>query len=394
MRISSMRIQPLASANLQRPSLGHPSVKKFENEPLQARDQVSLSFSAEPQALPRTSLLSAQQAGLQASLAAALPASLAAPIHEAFQQGFVKGYLSPSEIRQRCQALQEEFPDLIEIVETGHKTHGYRGKNAQEAGSDSLYYLRIGPKSSDRDEKLGVFQYAAPHARELMNPMTMMELTEQLVRNFNPESQNPEIQANTRLLQELDIFVAPMTNPDGARFALYDDPMWRKNRSPVEGGKVGVDINRNYPYDWRPSDKPASQTYSGSGPASEAETQAILKVVENHPNIRYVVDWHSHGQEIRRPLGISQTDSARYDELHNRVSQAIQSVAGNRYAPVISEVVYGTSDDHFYHVNGILSTVMETGTQFAPPTKQALVVMQESVAGAREFLEAAREEAK
>jgi len=365
---------------------------KPETQAQEPRESAELSGSSEVisrHQIGSQQRLAAINTAVQSAVASSLPPTLAGPISDSFQKGFVQDYLSPREIRERCQALQEQFPHLVQIIETGHQSHGYDGKRVSEHGTQSLYYLRIGPQNEEREAKTGVFQYAAPHARELVNPMTMMELTEQLVRNYDPASENPEIVANTRLLDSLDIFIAPMTNPDGSNFALHDDPMWRKNRVPVGEGKVGVDINRNYPYQWQASTRPGSQTYSGVGPASEAETQAILKTVENHPNIKFVVDWHSHGQELRRPQGVSAEDNALYDELHARVSKAIASVAKNEYRAVVSQVIHGTSDDHFYHTAGVISTVMETGREFAPPTKEALVVMEESVAGAREFLQAA-----
>jgi len=320
--------------------------------------------------------------------------SVSGPMGASFQEGFVEGYLTPSEIEVRVNSLAEEFPNLLEVIDTGIDSHGYDGKNPDIQGPEDLVYLRLGPKDSDRDSKVGIFQYAAPHARERVNPMTMMELTEQLLRNYDPESTDPAIQANTELLDDLDVFVAINTNPDGHNFSAFDEPMWRKNRKPLGNGEYGVDINRNYPYQWEVSDKPASQTFSGAGPASEPETQALLHVVDKHPNIKFVVDWHSYGEEIRRPMGTSAEDNQFYDKMHGRVDSAIKAVAGNDYETVVSQVTKGSSDDHFYHVDNIFSTVMETGEEFIPPENEALVVMQESVAGAREFLEVAQDYAE
>ena len=307
----------------------------------------------------------------------------------ALKAGFVDGYLTPLEIKDRCDQLAKDFPHLVDLIDTGIDTHGYDGKNEAVRGPMNLRYLRLGPKTPDRDQKVGVYQYAAPHARERVNPMTMMEFAEQLVRNYDPTSQDPEVQEMTRMLDELDVYVAINTNPDGHNFAIYDDPKWRKNRAPVANGQIGVDINRNYPYEWEPSDKPESLVYSGEAPASEAETQAILQVREKHPNIKFIVDWHSYGEEIRRPLNVTDKDNKVYDAMHTRVQEAMEKVAGNRYSTVVSQVTKGTSDDHFYKMNDVYSTVMETGKEFIPDEKEALVVMRESVEGAKEYLEVA-----
>lgn len=358
-----------------------------------AGDQVTISPAKAPRSITLSAASLADDAA-QTSVnvaTAAVPGPLAEPIARSFQSGFVKGYLTPAQIRERCQKLQKEFPDLVEIIDTGIKTHGYDGKNKEIQGPSELFYMRIGPQTENRDEKVGIFQYAAPHARERVNPMTMMELTEQLVRNYDPESTDPKVQENTKLMDDLDIFVAINTNPDGHNYAIYDDPMWRKNRAPVGDGQVGVDINRNHPFEWEKSDDYDSQVYSGTGPASEAETQALLQVTQNHKNIMFNVDWHSYGEEIRRPLGVSEGDDKFYDEMHGRVQKAMQQVAGNKYDVVVSQVTKGTSDDHFYQAENIYSTVMETGKAFIPEESEAVVVMKESVEGAREFLRVASE---
>ena len=372
----------------------HSEIEKSEVSSVSQADRVSLSKVSKPSFKLGAAEMREVSEGLafNSALESALPPTLSAGISASFQSGFVDTYLTPQSIQERTRALAAEFPDLVQVIDTGFDTHGYDGSNKAVRGPSDLVYLRLGPQTSERDNKVGVFQYAAPHARERVNPMTMMELTEQLVRNYDPESSNPQVRANTKLLQELDVFVAINTNPDGHNFAAFDDPMWRKNRAPVPGGAKGVDINRNYPYEWEPSRNPRGQTYSGSGPASEAETKSLLKVVEAHPNIKYVVDWHSHGEEIRRPLNVTAGDSKVYDELHGRVQKAIGDVAGTNYETVVSRVTRGTSDDHFYKVNGIFSTVMETGTSFTPREDEALSVMRESVAGAREFLQVASEQ--
>lgn len=370
-------------------SAGSPT--KPESNPTELpSESVSLQGTAGvSQARLRADSQQTEKTALRTALSS-MPPTVSVPVGKSFEEGFVTGYLTPKEIRSRCEALQKQYPDLIEIVDTGIMTHGYDGSKAELKGSSELFYLRLGPQTEDRDKKVGVFQFKAPHARERVPAMAMMELTEQLVKNYDPSSQDPEVKANTALMDDLDIFVAINTNPDGSNFVINDDRMWRKNRAPIEGStQKGVDINRNYPYQWERSTRPGSQTYSGKGPASEPETQGILKVVQDHPNIMFVVDWHSYGEEIRRPMGVSKADDAFYNEMHGRVQKAIKDSHGNEYDTVVSQVTKGSSDDHFYHVENAYSTVMETAKTFIPSEDEALVVMEESVAGAREFLQVA-----
>lgn len=387
MSIRSIPTQKISRG--QTPKARNTKGKKAPSQQSPPSERVELSGRKAKEVAPKISWQQQATSNLQTNLAASLPPTLAQPIAEAFKSGFVTGYLTPTSIEAQCEKLAQDFPDLVDLVKTGIKTHGYDGSNKEVHGNSELVYLRLGPKTKDRDKKVGIFQYAAPHARERMNPMSMMEFAHQLVHNYDPSSEDPKVKANTALMNDLDIYVAINTNPDGHNFAAYDDPMWRKNRAPLEGGEYGVDINRNYPYQWEKSDDVSSIVYSGAGPASEPETQALVKVTNDHPNIKFVVDWHSYGREIRRPMGATESDDKFYDTMHGRVQQAMKSVAGNDYSPVVSQVTEGTSDDFFYHTKGMYSTVMETGTDFTPEESEALEVMRESVEGAHEFLRVA-----
>lgn len=308
-------------------------------------------------------------------------------IFDGLKTGFVKGYADPTATLEQCKALVAKYPDLAELVELPIKSHGYDGKRTDLRGQAPFYFLRLGPQTEDRDKKVGVYQHAAPHAREHVNPMTMLELAEQLCANYDPNSTEPAVVANTRLMDSLDIFISPQTNPDGANYSFYDDKGWRKNRSPFDGVDTGVDINRNYPYKWTGSKRPDYQTYPGKGPASEPETQAIISVVDQHPNIRFVLDWHSYSEDIRQPLGVSAEDKPIYAEFHGRMQSAIASSRGRQYDTVVSQIVEGSSDDYWYHQRGIYSTVIETARSFQPTPEEALQVAKEATRGAREALE-------
>lgn len=64
-----------------------------------------------------------------------------------------------------------------------------------------------------------------------------------------------------RPIRGVDMWLIPVLNPDG---------LHRRTRKNARG----VDLNRNYPYDWK---RLGGSYYSGPKPASEPETRALMK---------------------------------------------------------------------------------------------------------------------
>jgi protein MpaA len=60
---------------------------------------------------------------------------------------------------------------------------------------------------------------------------------------------------------EVDLWVVPVLNPDGVN-------------SNHRGNARGVDLNRNFPYRWRPLGRPGDLHYAGPRALSEPESQA------------------------------------------------------------------------------------------------------------------------
>ena len=84
-----------------------------------------------------------------------------------------------------------------------------------------------------------------------------------------------------------ELWFVPIVNPDGYdyTFTAPATRLWRKNLRDNNGdGTItdgdGVDTNRNWPDKWNydlegASDDPTSETFHGSGPASEPEVKAL-----------------------------------------------------------------------------------------------------------------------
>ncbi len=318
------------------------------------------------------------------------------PADEAYQKGFVTDFVDARQVDNKLIELAERFPDMITLHTRDYTTEGYDGKVESLQGPAPLRYIRIGAPDQDdetRSKKPGVFLIAAPHAREVVPPMVMLEAAEQLAVNFNPDSTDPKVQEVTELVRDVDIYIIGASNPDGLNYAIHDDPMWRKTRCTIPGSdEKGVDGNRNFDYLWVPGD-PASQTYPGPYPESEPETKNMVQVVEDHPNIQFVADFHSYGEQIRIPINVQDAeDLKKFQHYQKRMKDAIKEHRGKEYDKIESLVVNGASDDYFYFVKGKFAFVIEMGGAFRPELDEALQVKDENVNCVMELLRIARDE--
>ena len=74
----------------------------------------------------------------------------------------------------------------------------------------------------------------------------------------------------------------------------------------------GVDLNRNFPYDWQPISDPTY--YSGPRPASEPETRALMAlIVHIHPAV--TISYHQHEDLVDMSDGGDRGIPRRYARL-------------------------------------------------------------------------------
>jgi protein MpaA len=106
-----------------------------------------------------------------------------------------------------------------------------------------------------------------------------------------------------------DLWVVPNLNPDG--FALGR----RQNAR-------GVDLNRNFPSEWRAGGRPWDPEYSGPRPLSEPETRTALRLIRRvKPSVTI---WFHQPQSLVRAWGQSVPAARRYARLAGMSFRAIR----------------------------------------------------------------------
>jgi hypothetical protein len=137
----------------------------------------------------------------------------------------------------------------------------------------------------------------------------------------------------------------------------------------VGGGPLGaLDLNRNYPYHWRPEDE---QPGAGPAPVSEPEIRSIIDAILDSRNIGAYLSYHTYGGVHLIPFGdfgeLSPCDRERYRVL----AKIAQATTGCPVWPTLpywdAGAVYGTSDDWFYDHLGAMAWT----TEFWNPLKVA-----------------------
>ncbi|MAO20861.1 MAG: hypothetical protein CMJ35_03825 [Phycisphaerae bacterium] len=234
--------------------------------------------------------------------------------------------------------------------------------------SNDIYALTItGPDVAwnPRDERPVVIWNGGQHAREWVSPMTVSYIASKLVDDYGSDPRVTEILNNTRIV------ILPVINPDGYLYTWSNDRYWRKNRR-NNGGSFGVDLNRNWGYEWGgqgASTSPNDDTYRGPGAFSEPETQVLRDLALTFgDDLVAHIDYHTYSQLILWPFGYAEgvqtpePDRTFFDELTTAMSDEILDVSGVFYNPIQSVDLYpasGACTDWFYGQLGAKSLTIE-----------------------------------
>ncbi|KAH7136231.1 hypothetical protein EDB81DRAFT_901939 [Dactylonectria macrodidyma] len=215
--------------------------------------------------------------------------------------------------------------------------------------------------SSGKSKKPAIIWHATVHAREWITAPTVEYLTYQIIQGY--QNNDASIRAT---LDNYDIYVLPIVNPDGFVYTTSSDRLWRKNRQRRTGQScVGTDVNRNWPYQWNvaggSSTNPCDETYRGLAAGDTPENAALVnhtRSIAQSTGIKFYVDWHSYSQLILLPYGYSCSATASnlntQMSLASGVASAIQGVNGLRfqYGPTCSTIYQtaGGSNDWVFDV--------------------------------------------
>jgi carboxypeptidase T len=293
----------------------------------------------------------ARAQGVTAKPAPARPASL-----PAFGNGSMAGFYTTAEVDAYLDSMatHDTAGIVSSVVVTGTSGQGR-----------PIRAIRIANESAPDHSRPRVLYTALTHAREPGGMQNLLYFIDQLVQRYGVD---PDF---TYLVDQRELWFVPIVNPDG--YAINENTffgsgsygLWRKNaRDNNSDGQItgadGVDLNRNFGYQWGydsagSSGTPASTTYRGPAAFSEPETQVLRDFCILH-GFSMAQNFHTYHETTLYPWAYSGSTTPDHASF---VRWADDMMRDSHYS-------YGLPVEILYPVNGDSNDWMY-GDQVAKP---------------------------
>ena len=272
-----------------------------------------------------------------------------------FTYGSMGGYLTYAQMVTELDELKTMYPNLI----TTKSSIGTSIEGRQ------LWMVKISdnPDTEEASEE-GVFYSGLYHAREPISMVNLVYFMQYILSRYGTD---PEI---TCLINNRELYFVPCVNPDGYVYNQTTNPngggFWRKNRRNNGNGTFGVDLNRNFPYNWG-FDNTGSSTittaedYRGTAASSEPEIVAVQNFV-NSNQLTIAMNNHTYGNKVILPFEFNSSQTS--NETHYNNVAALLTADNNfqygKQVPMVGYAANGTVDDWMYGSKGLYSFTVET----------------------------------
>ena len=253
----------------------------------------------------------------------------------------------------------EVIAELIALEDSGiAKTYIIGGTHE---GRD-IWAVRISDNPSEDEEEPGAVFLGCHHAREWISVEVPLYIAQYLANNYDTDAEVKH------LVDNCEIWIVPVVNPDGYEYSRTTDRMWRKNRRDNGDGTFGVDLNRNYGYMWGgagASTNTSNELYRGPSAFSEPETQVVRDFVRAY-DFRILMSYHSFWQSIYYPWGYTwdpTPDGPIFWDMTSSMIELIYNTSGATYTNMLNEpdayLTSGDTGDWSYGELGIYSFGLE-----------------------------------
>lgn len=290
-------------------------------------------------------------------------------------ESWFETYRTLAEIEAYTENIATLRPDLASVSVIGQSWEG-RDMHAITISAPDT-------PENPRAERAAVFVFSTVHAREWIAPMTTCYIASKLVEQY-------DLDAGTRdLLEHTRAIIVPIGNPDGYAYTWSNERYWRNTRRDNGDGTFGVNINRNWGYEWGnqgSSGDTSNTNYRGTHPFSEPETSALRDLALSlGDHLVAHIDYHSYSQLIMWPFGYRDNVDvpAPYGGMLREAAEGMAASilatdGGEVYDPIQSIDLYaaaGDSPDWFFGELERMSYTIElrpAHADFSPPDSEII----------------------
>ena len=300
--------------------------------------------------------------------------ALGAWLSPAFGAGSMGGYYTFDEVVSVLDQIHAAYPALT----SAKFSIGTTGQGR------TLWAIKVSDNPGVDESEPEVRFDAMHHARE---PESMQATLWTMLALLERYGSDP---LSTYLVNERECWFLPCVNPDGYVYNQSTNPsgggLWRKNRRANAGGSFGVDLNRNYAYQWGfdnsgSSGSASSEVYRGPSPASEPEIAAMQAFMASR-DFRVAVSAHTYSDLWLWPWGYvaaAPANNAEYTEIADLCTLETDWLRGP--AGAVLYLANGVTDDYEHANHGTIAFSPEIGSDsdgFWPPTAR-IVPLAETV---------------
>lgn len=298
-------------------------------------------------------------------------------VPEHFSYGSMGGYLTYDELLDALDQMANLYPEIISVRAPVSSELTHQGR--------SLQWVRISDNAGVDESEPEILYTGLHHAREPMSMMQMIYFMWHLLENYATDTEIKYLVNNTEL------YFIPCVNPDGYIYNEQIAPdgggMWRKNMRDNNVDEVfdekddGVDLNRNYAYQWGLDDEgssahPGSIVYRGPEAFSEPECRAVRDFVQEH-DFLLALNYHAFGNFLIYPWGFNGSvnpDSVIFQNYGEVLSLENGYEAGTTQQ-TLGYLVNGVATDWMYAEHDIVALTPELGDEevgFWPPQDEII----------------------
>ena len=305
-------------------------------------------------------------------------------IERDFPLGSMLGNYTLLEAIAQMDTLRNMYPDFVSEKDSiGTSIEGR-----------TIWAFKVSDYPSVDEDEPEVLYTGLTHAREPVSMMNLFFFVRWLCENYSSDP-TAEFLVNHR-----EMWFVPIINPDGYVYNETIAPngggMHRKNRRPNpdnsncnNGTQQGIDLNRNYSYNWGAdnsgsSGNPCSAVYRGASAFSEPETEAISNFILAR-QFKNVLHYHTYSNVLIHSWG----DGTFPDEPDLSTLREIgaEMTRENGYAvgtgtETIGYGVNGDAVDWTYGTAGLISYTPEVGSyadNFWPSEDRVVPLCQDQV---------------